>query len=94
MTTKELARVLVASKEALLIVQRDEILPALPDKVRNRCSRNRRPNGGWGVPGNSKWTRAMRLAGCPTNDFWSGMAPTPSTQYSLAFMYFLESIDR
>lgn len=94
MNTKELVLALKETRDALLIVQREEILPVIPEKIQYRCSRNHWPHGGWGVPGNNKWTRAMHLAECPTDNFWSGSHPTPSTQYPLAFIRFLESIDK
>jgi hypothetical protein len=92
MDMKELVTVLIATKDALIIEQ-STILNALPLAVRKRCSRNRHPHGGWAVPGRAKWSRAMRLAGCPIDYYWSGSLPTPSTQMPLAFSHFLEAID-
>ena len=92
MNTKELTTLLTEAKAALLIEQREYVL-TLPPKVRDRSSCNRRPHGGWGVPGNAKWTRAMKAAGCPIDNFWSGHAPTPSTQMPHAFSEFLNQID-
>ena len=53
---------------------------SLPDKERYRSSRNHRPHGGWSVVGNGAITQAIKAAGLPTDCFWSGSAPTPSTQ--------------
>jgi hypothetical protein len=45
------------------------------------CTRhNGRPSDGWSIVGEGAITQAIRLAGLPNHDFWSGMAPTPSTQ--------------
>jgi len=42
--------------------------------------RNKRPATGWAVVGNCQFTNAIRMAGLPNDNFWSGSAPTPSTQ--------------
>lgn len=42
--------------------------------------RNKRPATGWDVVGNAGFTRAIRAAGLPNTNYWSGSAPTPSTQ--------------
>lgn len=55
--------------------------------------RNGRPSDGWCVPGNAKWTRSVKAANLPYNKFWSGSAPTPSTQYPVEIYDYLKSID-
>lgn len=92
MTIQELTAILIETKAALVIEQ-IEYEATLCPKVRNRISCNHRPHGGWGVPGNTKWTRAMKAAKCPTAFFWSGKNPTPSTQMPHAFSAFLRQID-
>ena len=42
--------------------------------------RNKKPADGWTTCGQSGITRAIKLAGLPWNQFWSGSNPTPSTQ--------------
>lgn len=92
MTIQELATILTDTKAALVIEQIAYEATLCPQE-RNRISRNHRPHGGWGVPGNTKWTRAMKAAKCPTAPFWSGKNPTPSTQMPRAFITFLRQID-
>jgi hypothetical protein len=92
MTIQELTAILIESKSALWIEQRG-YEDTLSPKERYRVSRNHRPHGGWGVPGNTKWTRAMKAAKCPTDVFWQGKNPTPSTQMPHAFIAFLQQID-
>jgi len=55
--------------------------------------RNGHPSPGWSVPGNAKWTNAVKSAGLPWNHFWSGSAPTPSTQYPQEIADYIRSID-
>jgi hypothetical protein len=55
--------------------------------------RNKRPSDGYSVPGKSKWTNAVKNAGLPWNHFWSGYAPTPSTQYPTEIADYLKTID-
>lgn len=55
--------------------------------------RNGRPAPGWTVPGNAKWTNAVKAAGLTWNHFWSGSAPTPSTQYPQEIADYIRSID-
>jgi hypothetical protein len=55
--------------------------------------RNRRPAPGWTVPGNAKWTKAVKAAGVPWDHFWSGIDPTPSTQYPQDVADYIRSID-
>lgn len=42
--------------------------------------RNGRPSQGWSVVGHPGITRAIKMAGLPWDQFWSGKNPTPSTQ--------------
>lgn len=91
MTVEFLTTALLSNKDKILARQK-QIEATLSDNVRNRSSRNRRPHGGWVVPGKAAWTRAIKNAGIPHDDFWSGSLPTPSTQYPLAACEFLDEI--
>lgn len=53
---------------------------------------NRRPAEGWVCPGNAQWSRAVRDAGLPIANFWSGSNPTPSSQYPVEIRDFLEKL--
>lgn len=60
-----------------------------------RCNRwNKNTAEGWSVIGHCGITRAIKKAGLPISNFWSGSNPTPSSQapteiviyaYKLAF---------
>ncbi len=52
----------------------------LPERERNRSSRNGHCNGGWCIVGHPGLTMAIRRAKLPLQDYWSGRAPTPSSQ--------------
>lgn len=46
-----------------------------------RCTcRNKHTAEGWSKCGKAGVTNAIKLAGLPWDSFWSGSAPTPSTQ--------------
>jgi hypothetical protein len=56
---------------------------------------NKRPGKGYTVPGNSKWTMAVNRSVVSKYSFnwWSGSAPTPSTQIPTPIAKFLKKID-
>ena len=88
-TIKGMIDALIANRGKIAERQKT-IEAALPEKARNRCCRNSGTHGGWTVPGNGAWTQAVNRAGFPRDSYWSGSAPTPSTQYQLAVAEFLE----
>lgn len=87
-TIAEMTQALIDNKEAIIKSQR-EFESTLPEKSRLRISRNKSCNAGWCVPGIAAWTKAVKAAGLPWNHYWSGSAPTPSTQYPKAIADFL-----
>jgi len=90
-TIKEMVDALIANRGKIRARQ-NEIMAALPKKEQNRYCRNRGCHGGWVTPGNGAWTQAVnRTPGFYSDNYWSGSAPTPSTQYELAVAEFLES---
>jgi hypothetical protein len=42
---------------------------------------NGHTNSGWTVGGSAGYTRLVKAAGLPYNQYWSGSCSTPSTQY-------------
>ena len=59
----------------------DELKKEFSNRQFSSCfRRNGKPSEGWAVCGQSGITRAIKLAGLPYNQFWSGSNPTPSTQ--------------
>ena len=42
--------------------------------------RSRHPGTGWEIIGCAGYTRAIKAAGLPIADYWSGFLPTPSSQ--------------
>jgi len=79
-TIKDIANYLKDNKASILAGQRAYEL-TLPESERDRYCRNRHTIGGWVVPGIAAYTLAVKRAGLPNNHYWSGSAPTPSTQY-------------
>jgi hypothetical protein len=51
--------------------------------------RNGTPSPGWTTTGRAGFTIAVKNAGLPWNQFWSGMNPTPSTQVPIEIYKFL-----
>lgn len=50
-------------------------------KTFSSCTRrNGKPSYGWTICRKAGITRAIRMAGLPYNQYWSGSNPTPSTQ--------------
>lgn len=57
------------------------------------CTRcNHKPSEGWSVVGNGMITRAIKAAGLPVAPYWSGMAPTPSTQAPAVVVEYARSL--
>jgi len=90
---REMTDELVKNRVLILTRQR-KIESLLPAKEGSRYARNKNTHGGWVVPGIAAWTRAVNNApGFSSDSYWSGSAPTPSTQYPLAVAEFLEKIN-
>jgi len=63
----------------------DQLSEKLSEKFAGRkwdavTRRNGTPSDGWAIVGHPGITRAIKDAGLPWARFWSGKAPTPSTQ--------------
>ena len=93
MKISELAKRLEENKEKIEKRQL-EIESGLSERERNRYCRNGGTHGGWTVPGNAAWTKAIKMAGLKTDSYWSGSNPTPSTQCPVAYAEFLTEITR
>jgi hypothetical protein len=61
-----------------IILKNKKALSALEFKS-PRGGHNARFIQGWKNCGNAAVTRAAKIAQCPTLNYWSGSAPTPST---------------
>jgi hypothetical protein len=86
------------NREDKMKLTTQQITDALVAKFANTkftgCTRrNGRPSEGYAVPGKSKWTNAVKNAGLTWYHFWSGSAPTPSTQYPQEIADYIASID-
>ena len=55
-----------------------DTIKALPTKG-PQGGHNARTISGWSAPGNSAITKAAKMAGIATMDWWDGHLPTPST---------------
>jgi len=93
LSINDMVTALIANKAIILKTQAD-YEAALSDKDRNRYSRNKRPHGGWTVPGIAAYTKAVKAANMPWDYFWSGSLPTPSTQYPKAVYDFLVALNK
>ncbi len=59
----------------------EELKKEFNEKKFAPCNRrNGRPADGWEICGYSGITLAIKMAGLRWNHYWSGSAPTPSTQ--------------
>ena len=92
-TISQMTDALMANRATIMESQR-RYESTLTDKERSRSSRNGNPNGGWVVPGNAAWTKAVKASMMPWDYFWSGSAPTPSTQYPQAIEDFLTKLNQ
>jgi len=62
-------------------------------KTFDPCTRrNKIPSKGWCVVGYAAITKAIKQAGLPYNQFWSGSNPTPSTQAPIEIVVFAQSL--
>ena len=89
---KELVKKLDENR-SLIVKNQGIIISGLTIKERQRSSRNKSPNGGWVVPGISRYTQAIKKSRLPYDKFWSGSNPTPSTQYPKAIYDFLRDVE-
>jgi len=74
-----------------------ELAKILEEEFKNKsfpnCDcRNKRPGTGWAVVGHAGITLAIKEAGLPYNNYWSGSNPTPSTQAPKEIVDFADNI--
>ncbi len=70
-----------------------QLAQILAEEFKNKkfapCTRrNGKPAPGWTTTGSGAMTQAVKLAGLPYNQFWSGSNPTPSTQVPIEIFNF------
>ena len=65
----------------------------LANKEWFQLSRNGSCLGGWVVPGIATYTKAVKLAGLPTQEYLGGSGSTVSTQYPWAIYEFLKAFN-
>lgn len=71
----------------------EELKKEFSGKTFSACTRrNGKVSDGWARCVGAGATRAVKLARLPWNHFWSGSAPTPSTQYPQEIAEFIRKI--
>jgi hypothetical protein len=53
---------------------------------------NKRPAIGYAIVGHSGITNAIKLSGLPIYNYWSGSAPTPSSQAPIGIVVYARKI--